>query len=97
MKNIFLILALTATMSNAKIQGDKFAHAFIGSAIYVGCLVVTNVMYDDTEMGWCLLAPIIAGAGKELYDSRHEGHTAEFADFAATVAIPATSLIIYKW
>ena len=98
-----LAILLLVTQLNANIESDKFQHMFVGFGIYAVCLLTGNIL-DSLEYthpldgATCLVPVFIAGAGKEWYDHGHEGHTAEFADFAYTVAIPVgLSFAIYEW
>lgn len=59
---------------------DKLLHALVGFVI----VVVANAVAGPL---WALGACFVAAAGKELYDAHHPGyHTAESADFLATVS-----------
>jgi len=103
MKKLLIILALFTSL-NADVADDKFKHLYVGVGIYAGCLMVYGVVenmgydikYDKSVL--CLAPVVIAGASKEIYDSNHDGHEAEFADFAYTIAVPvATSVVLYRW
>ena len=97
MKKFFIMLMIVSALhGRASLHDDKFMHIFAGSAIYIGCLIVTDIAYDDPEMEWCLFAPLVAGVGKELYD-RHDYGRFDLEDLGATMAIPMTSVVIYKW
>ena len=76
-------------------------HVVAGAVIYFGCLVGAGMAKNQDVFPWlnaktCLLAPLTAGIGKEVYDSRY-GETAEFSDITATMFIPVTGYIIYEW
>ncbi len=98
------MLVLGLTNLNAEVAGDKFAHAFVGTGIYVGCLMAKGageaLNYDMSYLTefTCLIPVAVAGIGKEIYDNNNEGHTAEWQDAAATMVIPlGMSVVIYKW
>ena len=79
---------------------DKKLHAMAGTAIYVSCLFVAGIAYNNS-VEWlnaktCLVPVYVAGVSKEIYD-HHNGGTAEYADFATTVSIPTTGFIVYQW
>jgi len=104
MKKIILFLIMTSIFAQAQMASDKFAHLFVGGAIYVGCFFVKSIgesmKYDMDYLNTttCLIPVIVAGAGKELYDSTKDDHDAEFADFAYTMALPLTAgIVLYKW
>ena len=104
-----LLLSLIAIMilaqsSQADIAGDKAKHAMVGMLIYTGCFFVKGIgesmKYDMNflTMRTCLVPVIVAGVGKEWYDSQHDGYTAEWEDVAATIAIPLTlDFVLYEW
>lgn len=100
---VALLNIVGVTALKAEVKSDKFAHAFVGVGIYGACLLTGGIL---DEMGYehkldttyCLIPVAIAGIGKELYDSKHDNHTAEFADFAYTMAIPVGfSVVFYEW
>ena len=103
LKKLLLVLIMISTLNGASVPEDKFKHAFVGFSIYGLCLfggvILDEFDYDHPLDGATCLVPVfIAGAGKEIYDANNDGHTAEFADFAATVAIPVgLSFVIYEW
>jgi len=104
-----LLLSLLAVMAigqslHAEIPRDKYSHAIAGLGVYVGCFMVKGVgeslKYDMDYLTArsCLIPVIVAGVGKEIYDSQHDGHTAEFMDVVATIAIPVTlNYVIFEW
>jgi len=100
-----LILALLLVTSlNAKIESDKYSHAFIGVGIYVGCLLTKGageaLKYDMSYLTTktCLIPVVVAGVSKEIYDANHDNHTAEVMDALATIAIPVSlSFVIFEW
>jgi len=98
-KTLLVLLLLTALNAKPHVASDKFQHAFAGALIYAGCIVFGKATDNDTiNQTTCLLPVIAAGVGKELYDKKHpDKHTAEFADIAATMAIPLGTFVIYKW
>ena len=102
MKKIFILLILVTAM-NAKVSGDKELHLLAGAGIYGLCLITGNIMEEAGYNSYldsttCLIPVSLIGAGKELYDSKRDNHTAEFSDFAYTMAIPVgMSIILYKW
>ena len=96
MKKLLIFLAM-ATALNAGIEQDKYEHIFAGAIIYGGCIVISNIIYEDPNAELCLIAPLAAGIGKEVWDSQHDNHVAEWQDVAATMAIPTASIVIYKW
>jgi len=107
MKKLLFSLIAAATLAqtaNAEIPRDKYSHAIAGLGIYVGCFMVKGVgeslKYDMDYLTstTCLIPVIVAGVGKEIYDSQHDGHTAEVMDVIATIAIPAAlTFVIYEW
>ena len=99
-----LLMALTLTTNiHADIGEDKFKHAFAGLSIYAGCFFVKgtgealNYDMDYLTPATCLIPVVVAGVGKEIYDSQHDGHTAEFMDAVATVAIPFGTYTLFSW
>ena len=104
MKKLILALLITTSMLFANpIPGDKAKHAFVGLSIYVGCFLVKGAIESagyDTWLGekTCLIPVVVAGVGKEVYDSQHDNHTAEVMDVVATVAVPFTlNYVIFEW
>ena len=89
--------------SASPIPDDKAKHAFVGFGIYAGCLLAKGAIESAGYDTWlnkdtCLIPVIIAGVGKEIYDSQHDGHTAEFMDAVATMAIPVTlNYVVFEW
>jgi len=106
MKKLLLSLIATAILAqgiNAGEYDDKAKHAMVGMLIYTGCFFVKGtgeaLKYDMDYLTptTCLIPVVVAGIGKEIYDSQHDGHTAEVMDAVATVAIPFGIWTIYKW
>ena len=102
-KLVIIGIILYSTILNATAD-DKFKHMYVGVGIYAGCLMTYGIVenmgysikYDKATI--CLAPVIIAGAGKEIWDSTKENHEAEFADFAYTIAVPLSmSVVLYKW
>lgn len=102
MKKLFIALMLITSI-NAKTNDDKVSHALVGAGIYGLCLVTGGIIekagYDNyLDSTTCLLPVAVAGIGKEIYDANHEGHNAEWEDFAYTMAIPVgMSIVLYEW
>ncbi len=101
---IMIMVLLSISNLNAEIADDKFAHAYVGAGIYVGCMMFKGAGEAlDYDMSYlteftCLIPVAVAGIGKEIYDNNHEGHTAEWQDAVATMVIPlGASVVIYKW
>ena len=104
MKKIILALLIVSSLHAGK-HDDKIAHAMAGTMIYGMCIIGKGALED--ALGYevkylnyktCVIPVIIAGVGKELYDANHDGHTSEFLDAVATVAIPiGVSYTIYEW
>ncbi|MEQ1665596.1 MAG: hypothetical protein ABL927_09500, partial [Bdellovibrionales bacterium] len=67
---------------------DKLLHATVGSIIggLVTYIARENMDMSETKSFWVgSLAAVLAGALKELYDSKHpDNHTADIRDFIAT-------------
>ena len=89
-----LLLTTTLQAGNG-IKTDKFAHAFVGLGIYAGCFLIKGIgeaahfNMDYLNEKTCLIPVVIAGVGKEIYDSQHpKNHTAELMDTIATGALP---------
>ncbi len=105
MKKILIVLILTLGLNaENKVASDKASHLMVGTGIYVGCLLFKGgaeaLHFDMSYLTstTCLIPVIVAGVGKELYDANHEGHEAEFADLAYTVAVPlGMSIVLYEW
>jgi len=107
MKKMLASLITVAILSqglNATGKRDGFSHAIVGLGIYVGCFMVKGVgetmKYDMDYLTptTCLIPVVVAGVSKELYDSQHDGHTAEFMDVVATIAIPMSlTFVVYEW
>jgi hypothetical protein len=102
MKKLLIILLLLTSI-NAKVDSDKISHTLVGAGIYGLCLLTGEIMKEAGYNSYldsttCLLPVAVAGIGKEIYDANHEGHNAEWEDFAYTMAIPiTTSIVLYKW
>jgi len=97
-------MAVLSQNVNAGKYDDKAKHAFVGLGIYAGCFFIKGIgeglKYDMDYLTarTCLIPVVVAGVGKEVYDSQHDGHTAEFMDVVATIAVPATlTFVIFEW
>lgn len=96
---------VSKSSANDYIAQDKQKHLIAGVAIYSTCIAGGYILKAMSyENNWltpvnCLAPVIIAGAGKEIYDYNNpQNHTAEFADFAYTVAVPImASFVITKF
>lgn len=106
MKKTALVLLALISIANAeiKIADDKFKHAYVGIAIYAGCLFLKGGLdalnYDSKYITTttCLIPVVVAGVGKEIYDANTDGHVSEWQDAFATMAIPSTlTLTLYEW
>lgn len=66
----------------AEIQKDKVIH--VGTSAAVGLFLAQNKPFNKWKP-WqrVLLNVAVVGGGKELYDSRHSGHSADWGDIAA--------------
>ena len=93
-----LLAVLLVTPSYPEIPSDKLMHMLVGTGIYGVCLLAGEI-YPKLNTTTCLIPVVVAGVGKELYDSKHpETHTADYMDAVATIAIPVTgSIILYEW
>ena len=97
---VVFILSLTQLQA---VPSDKFQHAFVGVGIYAGCFLVKGIgesMHYDMDYldaKTCLIPVVAAGVGKELWDSQHRNHTAEWQDAAATIAIPLGTFVLVEW
>ncbi len=79
---------------------DKKLHVLAGTGIYLGCLFMVGIAHNN-NIEWinaktCLVPVYLSAIGKEVYDNSNGG-TSEFSDITATVFIPSTGYIIYKW
>lgn len=96
MKKI-LILVMCLIVSLNAMEKDKKQHMVAGLGIYVGCNILSTITDIGLNHKTCLIPVVAAGVGKELYDRRHKGHTAELNDALATVAIPVISVVVLEW
>ena len=102
MKKIILMIIATLSL-HSEIPNDKLTHAFAGMGIYVGCFFVKNIGESvNYDMGYltiktCLIPVVVAGVGKEIYDSQHDNHTADWQDAAATMVLPVATFVILEW
>lgn len=97
MKKILLTMLLSLGLSAGGISKDKQQHAFVGVALYGGCYALSTITDIGLNSKTCLIPVFTFGIGKELYDRRHKGHSAELMDAVATVAIPLFSVTILEW
>ncbi len=96
-KNVILVCVLIASFARADIiHDDKLKHVAVGGIIYFGCIFARNSLDADIEEKWCLLLPLVAAVGKEVYDHHRYGGF-DLEDIGATIFIPSTSFIIYEW
>ena len=96
MTTVLAILILTSTLEAGNLIGkDKISHFIAGLGIYAGCYLIKsigetanfNMSYLDETT--CLVPVIVAGVGKEIYDSQYPAsHSTELMDVVATVAQP---------
>ena len=75
-----MLAKLTALLSPFARHADKWLHAIVGALIFVAVLYLTGL--PDAALG----AVVAAGLGKEWYDRRQPGHTADWLDAGATIA-----------
>lgn len=75
-----MIPKLIAFFARFTAHPDKVLHAIVGALLFG--LVLWLAGSADVALG----AAVIVGAGKEWYDRRQPGHTADWLDAAATVA-----------
>jgi len=95
LKHSAILLLLTSGLTaSGFIQDDKVKHIAVGTFIYLACLPIVYVNNFDSK--YCLLPVLTAAIGKEVYDSSNAG-TAEFSDITATMFVPMTTYVIYKW
>jgi hypothetical protein len=93
MKKLAFILLLSASLNAEFLQQDKKYHIASGLVTYSVCIVLSEILKkqdvtDHINSKTCVLPVVAVAVGKELYDSRHDNHTADFNDFTATVFAP---------
>ena len=93
MKILLMISLLIAHLNADFIQEDKKQHAAAGLITYGLCILGGEILKkqdvtDTINYKTCVLAVAGVAVGKELYDSQHDGHVAEFSDITATVVAP---------
>ncbi len=76
---VMAVLMLVPSFCYAGIPDDKAKH--IGVAAGLDLAMAECGVKKETR--WCILGGFIIG--KELYDSRHDGHSSEWGDVAAGV------------
>ncbi len=79
MMAVMAVLMLAPSFCYANIPEDKAKH--IGVAAGLDLAMAECGVKKETR--WCIMGGLIIG--KELYDSRHDGHSAEWGDVAAGV------------
>lgn len=73
---------LIPTVCFAEIQKDKVIH--VGASTAVGLFLAQNKPFNKWKPWQRVLFNVaVVGGGKELYDSRHFGHSADWGDIAA--------------
>ena len=85
-----MALSLSA---NEFIAEDKKLHVAAGLITYGGCIFVGAILdkrdiTDIVNSSTCVLPVIAVAVGKEYYDSKANGHVAEFNDITATIVTP---------
>ena len=84
-KLVVMALCLTMlvpSMCSAQIQKDKVMH--VGASAAVGMFMAQNKPFNKWKPWQRVLFNVaVVGGGKELYDSRHSGHSADWGDIAA--------------
>jgi len=79
-----------------KIKRDKVLHFFAGMFIFSLTLVILLFFAIANSFAWSLFTVIIIALTKEIYDYFNpQKHTAELADFIATIILP--TLISLLW
>ena len=99
MKYLLTFLLLTSLAKPTIIHEDKIMHMVAGGAIYFSCIFINREILADEDMfdeKYCLLPPLFAGIGKELYD-QHQYGGFDLEDIGATMAIPTVSFVLYEW
>ena len=72
-------LMLVPSFCYASIPEDKQKHVGVAAGLDMG-LAAAGV---KKETRWCIIGGLIIG--QEIYDSRHDGHSAEWGDVVAGV------------
>ena len=97
-KLIIGCLLVLSTLQADFIQQDKKGHLIGGAIIYTSCFIASEVIeYKYLNANTCALLTLGVAVGKEVYDSQHDNHTAEFSDITATMAVPTVHMVFYKW
>ncbi len=96
MKYILVLLIAFNIAKADVISTDKLYHTLVGGVIYAGCLIINKELDYNIDNKWCLLPPLFAAVGKEMYDYHSYGGF-DLEDIGATMSIPSASFIVYEW
>ena len=95
---VCLLLLSTSVLQADFIQKDKQGHLIGGAIIYTSCYMLSEAIeYKYLNPNTCALLTLGVAVGKEVYDSQHDNHTAEFSDITATMAVPSLHFILLRW
>lgn len=79
---------------DASAADDKQMHAVV-SAMMAGAAVAYLEDKTDNPVGWSIVAAMLPGIAKEVYDAGHpKNHTAEAGDLAADLAGAAAGALV---